>query len=123
MDSVDDFIRSPWCILLLAASAFTSVIGAPQSDEWLQLGVWAGAFLWPALVYLQIRRMPSREAEGAGVFARYPGFATAAFFLVETAAVYRWFPGAMSQDTIVGVLGLYLLFAILTIAQLRPQTR
>jgi len=123
VDSIDGFIRGPWCISLLAATAFTSVVGAPQSDELMQFLVWAGAFAWPVLIYLQLRRIPSRELETAGVFARYPGFATAAFFLVEASAVYRWFPGAMSQDTIVGVVGLYLLFAILTIAQLRPQTR
>ena len=120
MKSLDAFLQSSYCILLLAASALVSIVGAPQSsDRTLQLFTWAGAFAFPVLLYILLSG--HRKAETAGVFARYPGFATAAFFFVEAAAIYRWYPGAMSRDTIVSVIGLYLLFAILTVAELRAR--
>ena len=121
MKTLDSFLQGPYCIGVLAAFALTSVLDAPQSsDLMLQLATWAGAFAFPVAVYLLLSGR--RKAETAGMFARYPGFATAAFFFVEAAAIYRWYPGTMSQDTIIGVIGIYLVFAILTVAELRTQT-
>ena len=118
MQALDRFAQGPYCLALLAGIAFTSVPFAPSSDEFAQFIVWAGAFVFPLLVYVMIQRLPEHEFDTVGIFARYPGLAAAALFLVQAAAAYQNHPATFPQDTIVSALGLYILFALLTVADL-----
>jgi uncharacterized membrane protein YgdD (TMEM256/DUF423 family) len=119
MQALDRFAQGPYCLALLAGIAFTSVPFTPSTDELSQFFVWAGAFVFPLLVYIVIQTLPQKEFDSVGTFARYPGLAAAALFLVQVAAAYQNHPATFPQDTVVSAVGLYILFALLTVADLQ----
>ena len=123
MQALDRFAQGPYCLALLAGIAFTSVPFAPASGEIGQFTVWAGAFFFPLFIYVIIQRLPQPEFDAVGIFARYPGLAAAALFLVQVDAMYQNYPATFPQDTVVSAVGLYILFALLTIADLQRARR